>query len=491
MLRQAGFADTLQVMSANPTTSSTPSLLPCKLAGYHVHMVGIGGSGMSGLAALLLRHGAIVTGTDACPSPIIASLRDQGAEIQLEQSSVMLPAGAQLLVSSAAVKPTHPEMLAAQSRGIPMMRYAQLLGALMQRYDGVAISGTHGKSTTSAWVAYALRLAGLDPSFVVGAVSRQLSGASAAGSGPHFVAEACEYDRSFLNLNPGAAAVLNIEEDHLDYYADLGAIQGAFASFAERLPRSGLLVVNGDDDACSELRSGGKSRVETFGFGEGNTWRATQLTAEEGRYSFNLCHNGAQRGCFTLGLAGRHNVLNALAVIALANDAGVTFEVIAQALSSYEGVSRRLEVRAAIDGVTIVDDYAHHPTEIRATLATARERFQPTRLWCIFQPHQHSRTRFLLDDFSTSLSRADRVIVPDIYFVRDSARDREAVCAEDLVKRIKERGGSAEYIPDFKAIVDRVQRDLAPGDVVMTMGAGTIWKVADDLVQRLGGQLPA
>jgi UDP-N-acetylmuramate--alanine ligase len=456
----------------------------------YIHMVGVGGCGMSALAALLLRRGTRISGSDMRPSAALARLVDAGAGITTQQRAEAVPAGVDLVVASAAVPPDHPELLEARRRSVPILKYAQLLGAVMAGYEGVAISGTHGKSTTTAWLTYVLRRAGLDPSFVVGATVAQLGGGSGAGSGPHFVAEACEYDRSFLNLRPRRAAILNVEEDHLDCYRDLAAIREAFAAFAAQVPADGLLVLNGQDAQCRSLMASTAAPVQTFGSGDDATWRADDIVLEDGRYAFDVAHDGAVLGRVRPYLPGRHNVDNALAVIALAQACGVSWEQAQAPLVEFRGVHRRLELRGEVDGRRVLDDYAHHPTEIRATLKAARERFNPRRLWCVFQPHQHSRTRFLLSDFAQSFVHADRVIVPDIYFVRDTQRDRELVCAADLAREIRARGGDATYVSQFPAIVELLARETERGDVILTMGAGNIWRVADELVQRLGGHLP-
>jgi UDP-N-acetylmuramate--alanine ligase len=454
-------------------------------------MVGVGGCGMSALAALLLRHGAHVSGSDMRPSAEIARLVEYGAHITTQQRPEAVPPDTDLVVASAAIPSHHPELLEANRRSIPILKYAQLLGTLMARYVGIAISGTHGKSTTTAWLTYVLRRAGLDPNFVVGATVEQLGGGSGVGDGPHFIAEACEYDRSFLNLHPRYAAILNIEEDHLDCYEDLAAIRAAFAAFARCVPADGLLVLNGEDAQCRALLPEVAPRVETFGAGSNCTWRAADIVLESGRHSFNVEHDGVKLGRVQPHLPGRHNVDNALAVIALAHAAGLSWPQVQGPLAEFRGARRRLELRGEIGGVRVLDDYAHHPTEIRATLRAARERDCPRRMWCVFQPHQHSRTRFLLQDFARSFTYADHVIVPDIYFVRDSERERERVCAADLVREICARGGNATYVPEFAAIIAVLAEQTRPGDVVITMGAGDIWKVADELVQRLGGHLSA
>lgn len=459
--------------------------------GARIHMIGVGGSGMCGLAAVLLRRGARITGTDRTPNACIDKLLAAGAKIGFDESVAAVPADAEIVVASAAVPDTHPGIVEARRRNIGVMKYAQFLGVVMAHAEGVAIAGTHGKSTTTAWLTFVLREAGLDPSFVIGAEVEQLGGGSGVGDGPHFVAESCEYDRSFLNLAPKYAAILNIEEDHLDYYRDIQDIVGAFSDFARLAPPAGLVVVNGEDANCRKVAEASGAAVETFGLSVGVNWRATDLALRDGRYEFAVEHDGEKVGAVVLGLSGRHNVMNALAVIALATRCGVKWAGIRDGLAKFHGARRRLERRGDTRGVVVCDDYAHHPTEIRATLRAARERYEPRRLWCVFQPHQHSRTRFLLEDFARSFELADRVVVPQIYFVRDSERERDLVCSEDLVERIRAGGVEASYMPGFDPIVERIVAEAEAGDLVITMGAGDIWKVADELVRRLRANPPA
>ncbi|GMU80543.1 MAG: UDP-N-acetylmuramate--L-alanine ligase [Planctomycetota bacterium] len=456
-----------------------------------IHMIGVGGSGMCGLAAVLLRRGARITGTDRTPNACIAKLISDGAIIGFDETVANVPGDAEVVVASAAVPDTHPGIVEARRRNIGVMKYAQFLGVVMAHSEGVAIAGTHGKSTTTAWLTYLLREAGRDPSFVIGAEVEQLGGGSGVGDGPHFIAESCEYDRSFLNLAPKYAAILNIEEDHLDYYKDIHEIVGAFSDFVRLAPADGLVVVNGEDAHCRKVAEASHAAVETFGLSEGVNWRATDLALQDGRYEFTVQRDGETIGTAALGLSGRHNVMNALAVIALASRCGVKWADIRKGLATFHGARRRLERRGDAGGVIVCDDYAHHPTEIRATLRAARERYEPRRLWCIFQPHQHSRTRFLLEDFARSFEHADRVVVPQIYFVRDSEREKDLVCSEDLVERIRAGGVEASYMPGFDVIVERIVNEAEDGDLVVTMGAGDIWKVADELVRRLRAHHPA
>jgi UDP-N-acetylmuramate--alanine ligase len=354
----------------------------------------------------------------------------------------------------------------------------------------VAIAGTHGKSTTTAMTASVLAKAGLAPSFIVGARVPQLGGSSGIGTGQHFVVEACEYSRNFLHLAPRFAAVLNIEPDHLDYYDTMEALTAAFAQFARQVAGDGVLVVCEDDAPGRTIAREATACVESFGLASKADWRAEALTESRGLGRFELWHGSRRLGDVGMSIPGRHNVTNALAAAALAHHCGCGSEAICQALGEYQGADRRLSLRGQHNGVTVLDDYAHHPTEIAVTVRAARAYYQPRRLWVIFQPHQHSRTRFLLSDFARSFGQADAIVVPNIYFVRDSEAERGRVCADDLVERIRQNGGDAVHLPTFERIVDHLMASIAPGDVVLTMGAGDVWKVADELLGRLGAHRP-
>jgi UDP-N-acetylmuramate--alanine ligase len=454
-------------------------------AGRRVHMIGIGGAGMRALAGILLDHGACVSGSDVAGGSAIEHLAGLGASISTGQRQENIPEGCELVVYSAAIHEQNPELLAARQRGIETVKYSQMLGRLMSQRLGIAVAGTHGKSTTTAMVAYALKAAGAEPSFVVGAVVEQLSGPSGVGAGRHFVVEACEFDRSFLNLHPYLAAVLNIEEDHLDCYEDLSAIVEAFRAFAAQVVPEGMLVVNGEDREALAASGQARCEVQTFGLGSGCTWRGANITSERGLYSLDVEYGGVGFCSLRLSIAGLHNVYNALAAAALLHNAGMAPGDIADHLGSFKGARRRMTLRGQLGGVTVVDDYAHHPTEIQVTLRALREQYLPRRLICVFQPHQYSRTRFLLKDFARSFAAADQVIVPDIYFVRDSARERDYISSDDLVAQIRLHGGAADYLRTLDEIVGRLERQLRPGDLVVTMGAGNIWEVADGIISRL------
>jgi len=468
-----------------------PSLPTKPYAGRKIHFVGIGGCGMCGLAEFVLMEGGQVSGSDRKESAATDRLRRLGAHIHVGHDRAHVPAGAERVVSSAAVPPDNPELAEARSRGIPVEKYARFLGRLMELRRGIAVAGTHGKSTTTAMTGFVLREAGLDPSFVIGADVPQLcaascgGGGSHAGTGPHLVVEACEYDRSFLNLAPQAACILNVEEDHLDYYRDLAEIREAFAGFASRVSPGGRLVVTGTDLAFSQLTESARAAVETFGIGGQWNWRAENLEADRGRFAFDVYRGRDIYGSVRLKIPGQHHVLNALAAVALCHWAGAPAPAVVQALGAFEGARRRTEVLGEAAGVTVVDDYAHHPTEILATLRAVRQRFEPKRLWVVFQPHQHSRTRFLLKDFARALVLADKVIVPDIYFVRDSELERQAVRSQDLVGEIQGLGADALYMESFDSIRRYLVESLAAGDVLMVMGAGDVWRLGAPLLADL------
>ncbi|MCP4452642.1 MAG: UDP-N-acetylmuramate--L-alanine ligase [Planctomycetes bacterium] len=458
------------------------------LKGKCYHLIGIGGVGMSALARVLMANGAEVSGSDQYEGDAVQSLASQGAVIFVGHEEDNLPETLDTVVYSAAIKPDNPEFLAAMTRECTVVKYARMLGDLMDRYKPVAVCGTHGKSTTSAWLSYLLKQAGEDVNFVVGAKLPQLNSSSGVGTSPYFVAEACEYDRSFLNIRPDIVCLLNIEADHLDYYKDETEIVNAFIEFAAGMTRGGTLVANGQDANVERVVHHCRPDVRCVTYGLDSTCDvyADRLTLNKGVYHFDVMYEGRRLGSTHATLPGLHNVMNALGVITTAMTMGVEVEPILTKLPDFEGIERRMMLKGCSRGVTVLDDYAHHPTEIRATLAAIQERFEPRRLWCVFQPHQYSRTRFLLDDFAESFKLAYLTIVPEIYFVRDSEATKQAVNAQVLVDRLAGQGSKAVFIEGFTEICEYLVARVEPGDVVVTMGAGDIWKVADEYIQRFG-----
>jgi UDP-N-acetylmuramate--alanine ligase len=456
--------------------------------GKKYHFIGIGGIGTSGLAKLLIKHGASVSGSDAADGAVLQELIGRGAAIHIGHRAENLPSDVDAVIISAAVPATNPELTMAGEKGKKIHKYAEMLGSVFDQYSGIAVCGTHGKSTTSAWTAFVLEKAGLNPSFIIGADIPQLGGSSGVGTSNWFVAEACEYDRSFLNLHPQIAAMLNIEADHLDYYRDEDEIVDAFADFSRNIRPNGVLVANGRDKNIARIlrRPGLSARVVTFGLDMSCQYTAVNPELIDGLYHFDILYNGKLFGKSRISLPGLHNIENALAVTAMLTEAGLPPQRICELLPEFSGTDRRLMFKGKINDITVMDDYAHHPTEVRASLAGIRQRYQPRRLWCVFQPHQYSRTRFLLDDFAESFKLADITIVPEIYFVRDTAESKNKVNAETLVEKIRQTGSEAVFINDFDGILEHLRNYVQPGDLVVTMGAGTIWKVADEYLRWLG-----
>lgn len=459
----------------------TESLTGSQFTGKRVHFIGIGGSGMSGLAGMLLDRGALVSGSDPSPNTQTFALRERGATISRDQLGELLTRDVDVVVRTAAVKETNPELLAARVLGLPVLLYAEMLGKVMSERVGIAVAGTHGKSTTTAMIAYAMLRCGMDPSFVVGGSVRQLGGGSRSGAGPHFVAEACEYNRSFHHLHPTIAVITNIEEDHLDCYKDIHEIVESFNVFASRVPAHGRIITSAVDGNVARALRDIPAPVERVALLPGFDWSAEPTGTNHGLPSATVSCRGNPVAELKLSVAGRHNLLNATMALATCAACGIEPQAAADAISAFTGVDRRMTELGRCNGALVVDDYGHHPTEIRATLAALRERYEPRRLFCVFQPHQHSRTRFLLDDFAGSFSLADETVVPDIYFVRDSESERQLVSSADLVERINRNGRFALHLPDFCAIVDYLRDRIGDGDLVVTMGAGNVWEVGTEL----------
>ncbi len=460
-----------------------------ELAHKRFHFIGAGGVGMSGLAQLLMKNHAVVAGSDQICSEVVDTLCRLGADIRIGHSADNISDTTDAVVVSAAIKEDNPELRLARERGVRVYKYAEMLGELMNCYEGVAVSGTHGKSTTSGWLTCLLKDAGIDTNFIVGASIIQLGGSSGVADSKYFVAEACEYDRSFLNLKPRIACILNIEQDHLDYYKDEEEIVEAFREFALGTKPDGVIVANGQDSNVAKIIEDSRFELplcETFGLDESCNFYARNIELRDGFPTFEVYRDGRLVGATRISVSGRHNVLNALAVVAMASHVGLEPQKALELLPGFTGMDRRLMLKGQCGQIRVLDDYAHHPTEIRASLAAIRQRYQPKRIWCIFQPHQYSRTRFLLDDFAESFKLADITIVPEIYFVRDSESAKRQINAQILVERMRSCGSQALFIESFGAICDYLKSNVNAGELVVTMGAGDIWKVADEYLHWLG-----
>ena len=467
--------------TATITNNTTPADDRISLAGKRLHFVGVGGCGMSGLARMAKQRGAICTGTDLSGGETIDMLGREGIAVTLEQTAESVPDACDQMVISAAIKAEHPEVAEAQRRGVTVIKYAAMLGRLMVGQRGIAVAGTHGKSSTTSMLSHVLIQCGLDPSLIVGANCRQIGGGARVGKSDLLVAEACEYDRSFHNLRPTHAIILNVEEDHLDMYSGIDEIVASFAEFARLLPKQGTLLINHEMPHRMAITAGLNCAVETIGFAPQADW---QVKAEGSKAV--LLHRGETVASWTSLIPGDHMAYNAAAAAITANRLGAGWSDIAAALATFQGLDRRMQLmgRRAIPGgfVTVIDDYGHHPTEIDTTLRALRRHYQPKRLVCVFQPHQHSRTRFLMEQFAVSFSEADVVVVPHIYFVRDSEKERHAVRSADLVDRLRQRGRQAMHLYPFEAIVEQLELICRDGDLLVTMGAGDVWKVARDFL---------
>ena len=477
-------------LGVNDSGTAVSTVARLELAGKRFHFIGAGGVGMSGLAQLLMKNNALVSGSDQMRTEVTDNLGRTGADIRIGHSAENVDPQTDAVVVSAAIREDNPELQLARARGVKVYKYAEMLGALMSCYEGIAISGTHGKSTTSGWLAYLLKQAGVDANFIVGACISQLGGSSGVADSRFFVAEACEYDRSFLNLKPRIACILNIEQDHLDYYNDEDEIVEAFGEFARGTKPDGVIIANGQDANVARILSDSRLdlvQCETFGLDENCNFYAKNITLRDGLNAFDVYRDGMFLGPARISVPGVHNIFNALAVVATATHAGLEPEQVVRLLPGFTGMDRRLMLKGQFGDITVLDDYAHHPTEIRASLAAIRQRYQPRRIWCVFQPHQYSRTRFLLDDFAESFKLADVTIVPEIYFVRDSESAKREINAQILVERMRSCGTQALFIESFGAICDYLKANVSPGELVVTMGAGDIWKVADGCLQWLGG----
>jgi UDP-N-acetylmuramate--alanine ligase len=449
------------------------------------HLVGIGGSGMTALAELLLGLGWRVSGSDCQEFAAAERLRTQGAQVWLGHAAEQISRDTDVVVYSAAVGPGNCERQAAERRGLAQLSYTQMLGQLMRPRRGIGIAGTHGKSTTTAMTAVILAEAGLDPVAVVGAELPQWNGSARAGRGEWFVVECCEYQRNFLDVAPQAAAILNVEADHLDCYRDLDEIVEAFGQYAGRVPASGVVVARGHSEHVTRAVAGADAEVQTFSLEPGADWWAADLRERQGRFEFRVFHEGAFVTQVQLQVPGRHNVANALAAAALGYWVGARPVQIREALAGFRGLRRRMEVVGSWRGVTLVSDYGHHPTEIRATLATARQMFGRRRLWCVFQPHQLSRTRALFEQFAESFDKVDRLLVSDVYNAREESDGAHRSEALRLAEAVARRGIEAHPGHTLDQVVTLLEGELQPGDVLIAIGAGDVGKVCDAFARRL------
>ena len=448
----------------------------------HIYFIGIGGISMSGLAEILASRGHQVSGTDVKETAVTKHLQSLGIHINFGHRAENITDDITLVVYTAAIHDDNPELRAAHEKGIRIMDRAHLLGQIMDEYhDSVAVSGTHGKTTTTSMITDILLAADTDPTISVGGILPTIGSNLRIGNSPYFVAEACEYFDSFLQFNPFIAIILNVESDHLDYFKTLENIRRSFHAFAQRVPDNGLLVISEKIDHVEELTDGLTCHVETFGLSEKANWRAENIVHEaDGRNSFDVYHNGAFFTTIHLHIPGEHNITNALAAIAASAFLGAAPEDCVKGLHHYTGTERRFQLKGKKDGITVIDDYAHHPTEIKAALAAAQN-VQHNTTWCVFQPHTFSRTRFLFDEFGEAFGDADEIIIADIFAARET--DDGTVSAAQLAERIAQTGKSARYVGDFAAIEAYLREHCKSGDLLMTVGAGDVYKIGENFLK--------
>ena len=450
----------------------------------HIYFVGIGGISMSGLAELLFREGFNVSGSDRNSSDLTRALEAKGITVYYGENSSHITADIDCAVLTSAVKDTNLEFQAIREKGIPWLSRAELLGQLMKNYEvSIAVSGTHGKTTTTSMISEILLHAGTDPTLSIGGILKTIGGNIRIGGSRYFVAEACEYTNSFLSLSPTIGMILNIEEDHLDFFKDLAHIRRSFRQFAELIPPEGCLIINADIPDYEEISKGLPCRVITYSAGDVPAdYCPEQISYDElGMPSFVLRGPDGGTQSFRLQVPGLHNVSNAAASIALADCLSVEREVTAEALAAFSGTARRFEHKGSVGGVTIIDDYAHHPTEITATLKAAAN-YPHKSLWCVFQPHTYTRTKAFLPEFAKALSLADHVVLADIYPARET--DTLGISSKDLQEEILRLGGKSTYLPSFEEIEKFLLKNCINGDLLITMGAGDVVKIGESLLEK-------
>ncbi len=449
----------------------------------NAHFVGIGGAGVSGLARIAIEAGVAVTGSDLTANALTAELQRKGAVIHTEHKAENIGPDCTLVIISAAVKPSNPEYREAERRGIRIMKYAEALGELTRNHTNLCVAGTHGKTTTTAMLAQILHENGKKPGWVVGGEPASLPAASAAGRGVQFVLESCEYDRSFLRLNPSVVVLNNVELDHMDVYGDLDGCTQGFLEFVRRLPPRGTLFFNADDERCAEIAR--KAGCLTVGFGEGTgaTWRLAELDMSTGFARAQVIYRGMRVGAMQMEVPGKVNAINALGALAAANWAGVPAGKALASLRNFAGTKRRFEVLGSIGGVPLVDDYAHHPTAVKQLLETARATFVNRRIVAVFQAHQYQRLFTFFDEFASLLTKADRVLIARTY----AAREEGVVPGEPeerLARTLRAAHTDAFSYGDFSSIVQDLSLKLSPTDVVLFIGAGDVNLIATELLAR-------
>jgi UDP-N-acetylmuramate--alanine ligase len=452
-----------------------------------LHFVGIGGIGMSGIAEILLDQGFTITGSDRATSENTERLASLGSTVYMGHDAANIEVDVDALVYSSAVQHDNPEMIEAQRRKIPIIRRAEMLAEVMRLKYGIGIAGTHGKTTTTSMVSLVLMEGGVDPTVIVGGRLRGLAGSNARlGKGEFIVVEADEYDRSFLSITPTIAVLTTLETDHLDCYRDLEDIKSAFIQFANKVPFYGFVVMCLDEPALQDIMPKVKKKIITYGLNGQADVQAVDIVHRQNVSTFVVVAGGTDLGEIKLQIPGRHNVLNALAAITVGLRLDVPFDKVKAGIEKFTGVFRRWEIKAEKGGITVIDDYAHHPTEIKATLAGAKAGWR-RRVVCVFQPHLYSRTRDFYDEFGRSFFNADVLILTDVYPARE--QPIQGVTGELIANAAKEFGHKqVHYVPDKRHIPAFLAEHAQPGDMIITMGAGDIWKFGEEYIRLLSAK---
>lgn len=449
----------------------------------HVHFIGIGGISMSGLAEILLKENFTVSGSDNKESALTAHLIQSGAQIFYGQKASNIINGIDVVVYTAAIHEDNEEYSAALNKGLPMLSRAELLGQLMTNYKTpIAISGTHGKTTTTSMLSHILLAGDLDPTISVGGILKAIGGNIRIGTSEFFVTEACEYTNSFLHFFPKIGVILNIDEDHLDFFKDLKDIMNSFRKFAELLPQDGTLIINSDIADVQTITDGLSCRVITYGMSSASDYQITNITHnEKGNASFDFVRKDNVCEHISLSVNGEHNVSNALAAAVVADVLGIPVEITKNGLSEFTGTKRRFEHKGEKNGFTVVDDYAHHPTEIRATLSAAAH-YPHRELWCVFQPHTYTRTKALFHEFVDALKAADHIILADIYAAREV--DDLGISSSDIQQSLLNAGADAYYFSSFSEIEDFCVKNCQKNDLLITMGAGDVVNIGENVLSK-------
>lgn len=447
-----------------------------------VHFIGIGGVSMSGLASILLDKGISVSGSDMGDSEVLHELSEKGAQIYSVHSAENI-SSPDLVVYTDAISSENPEYLEALSRKIPTMDRGTFLGQLMKQYkNSIAVSGTHGKTSTTGMLSVILGDSDLNPTILLGGYLEQLKGNIQIGDTELLITEACEYKRNLLKFYATIGLILNIDADHLDYYKSLDEIVETFGEFASKIPSDGHLVINADDENCERVVDRSSCKVVTFGIKSPATYTAEDISfGDDGTTSYTLTVDGSGKYSVKLSVPGLHNIYNSLGAIASSHLAGLSLSEIISKIAEFKGTNRRFQRKGELNGFTIIDDYAHHPTEVKATLEAVKN-LHPKKVWCIFQPHTYTRTKSLLDDFSKSFTEADKIIITNIYAARE--KDTGMIHSKDLVEKIVSQNSDAVFIDSFEEIQNYILENACDGDIVLTMGAGDIYKVGENLLKK-------